>query len=105
MYTAVDLYAPAIDALIIPRKAIHEGRVYLVGKDQKLEIRAIEVLFTQGDFALISKGLTEGDKVIVNDLIPVIKGMPLAPVTEPRYQEELNAAASDADLAFSGSAE
>ena len=105
MYTAVDLYAPAIDALIIPRKAIHEGRVYLVGKDQKLEIRAIEVLFTQGDFALISKGLTEGDKVIVNDLIPVIKGMPLAPVTEPRYQKELNAVASDADLAFSGSAE
>ncbi|WP_432472435.1 efflux RND transporter periplasmic adaptor subunit [Amphritea sp. HPY] len=105
MYTAVDLYAPAIDALVIPRKAIHEGRVYLVGADQKLEIRAVEVLFTQGDFALISEGLSEGDKVIVNDLIPVIQGMPLAPVTDQGYQEELKSASADADLAFSGSAE
>lgn len=105
MYTAVDLYAPAIDALVIPRKAIHEGRVYLVGVEQKLEIRAVEVLFTQGDFALISKGLSVGDKVIVNDLIPVIKGMPLAPVTDQQYQDELKAVSIDADLAFSGSAE
>lgn len=105
MYTAVDLYAPAIDALVIPRKVIHEGRVYLVGADQKLEIRAVEVLFTQGDFALISEGLSEGDKVIVNDLIPVIQGMPVAPVTDQRYQDELKSASAEADLAFSGSAE
>jgi RND family efflux transporter MFP subunit len=105
MYTAVDLYAPAIDALVIPRKAIHEGRVYLVGAEQKLEIQAVEVLFTQGDFVLISEGLSVGDKVIVNDLIPVIKGMPLAPVTDQQYQDELKAVSFDADLAFSGSAE
>ena len=105
MYTAVDLYAPAIDALVIPRKAIHEGRVYLVGAEQKLEIQAVEVLFTQGDFVLISEGLSVGDKVIVNDLIPVIKGMPLAPVTDQQYQDELKAVSFDADLAFSGSVE
>ena len=39
MYTAVDLFAPQRSALVIPRRALHEGRVYLADADDRLEIR------------------------------------------------------------------
>lgn len=80
MFVSVALFAPASSALIIPRKALHQGRVYLVNKEQKLEIRDVDVMAQQGDQVVIAAGLEEGEQVIVNDLIPVIPGMPLAPM-------------------------
>ena len=77
MYTAVDLYTPARDSLVVPREAIHQGRVYVANKDNKLEIRTVKTLFVQNNVAVITKGLQPGDKLIVNDLIPVIEGMPV----------------------------
>lgn len=77
MYTAVDLFAPERNALVIPRRAIHEGRVYVANADDRLVIRPLEVQLTQGDIAIVRSGLESGDRVIVTDLIPVIEGMPL----------------------------
>jgi multidrug efflux pump subunit AcrA (membrane-fusion protein) len=77
MYTAVDLFAPQRSALVIPRRALHEGRVYLADADDRLEIRAVDVQLTQGELAVIRGGLEIGERVIVNDLVPVIAGMPL----------------------------
>lgn len=78
MYVAVDLYTPQREALVIPRKAIHQQRVYVVDAEQKLEIRPIKVQLLQNKHAVIAAGLEAGEQIIVNDLIPVIPGMPLA---------------------------
>ncbi|HFC93171.1 MAG TPA: HlyD family efflux transporter periplasmic adaptor subunit [Leucothrix mucor] len=77
MYVAVELSAPAYYAIIIPRKAIHSGRAFIVNQEQKLEIRTLEIQSRQGNVAIIRKGLNVGEQLIVNDLVPVIKGMPL----------------------------
>jgi multidrug efflux pump subunit AcrA (membrane-fusion protein) len=77
MYTAVDLFAPQRRALVIPRRALHEGRVYIADADDRLEIRPVDVQLTQGELAVIRGGLEIGERVIVNDLVPVIAGMPL----------------------------
>jgi multidrug efflux pump subunit AcrA (membrane-fusion protein) len=77
MYTAVDLFAPEHPALVIPRKALHEGRVYLADSEDRLVIRAIKVDFVQGDLVVVAAGLEVGDRVIVTDLTPVIENMPL----------------------------
>ncbi len=87
MYTAVDLFAPVRNVLVIPRKAIHEGRVYVANADDRLEIRPLEIQLTQGDIAIVRSGLDSGDRVIVTDLIPVIEGMPLR-VQQSRAAEE-----------------
>ncbi len=79
MYTAVELYAPTRKALIIPRQAIHQGRVYVADAENKLAIKPVVVRFLQGDLAIIDAGLQVGERVIINDLIPVIEAMPLAP--------------------------
>ena len=77
MYTAVDLFAPRRRALVIPRRALHEGRVYIADADDRLEIRSVDVQLTQGELAVIRGGIEIGERVIVNDLVPVIAGMPL----------------------------
>ena len=89
MYTAVDLYAPEYAAIVIPRSALHEGRVYLVNADQRLEIRPVNVLFQQGNLLVIEAGLKAGDQLIINDLIPVIEGMPLLPEVDTHFEAQL----------------
>ena len=94
MFTQVEISTPANDALVIPYKALHQGRVYLVGADGKLEIRPVEVLLLQGEMAVIDKGLRAGDQLIVNDLIPVIPGMPLKARIDNVLETDLRSAAS-----------
>jgi len=79
MYVAVNLSAPTYDAIVIPRKAIHSGRAFIVNQHQQLEIRPLDIQSRQGNRAVIRAGLNAGEQLIVNDLIPVINGMPLAP--------------------------
>ncbi len=89
MYTAVDLYAPEYSAIVIPRSALHEGRVFLVNAQQRLEIRPVQVLFQQGDLLVIEAGLNANEQLIINDLIPVIEGMPLLPEVDTSAETQL----------------
>jgi multidrug efflux pump subunit AcrA (membrane-fusion protein) len=90
MYTAVDLMAPQRLAMVIPRKALHEGRVYLAGADGRLEIRAVEILLRQDDLVVVKAGLEENERVIITDLIPVIEGMPLQVTEATQFAAEMS---------------
>ena len=80
MYVAVDLSAPPFDAIVVPRSAVHQGRVYLINDANELEIRPVEVKATQGAYVVVSNGLDSGERIVIDDLIPVIDGMPLQPI-------------------------
>jgi multidrug efflux pump subunit AcrA (membrane-fusion protein) len=89
MFTAVELYAPQRDVLVIPRRAIHQGRVYIANNENRLEIKTIEIQQQQEDLVVVRKGINEGDRVIINDLVPVIEGMPLNPIHASEYEKTL----------------
>jgi len=89
MYTAVELLAPERSAMVIPRKALHQGRLYLANADDRLEIRAVEVTLGQDDIVMVSAGLEAGERVIITDLTPVIEGMPLQAITSLEAEAEL----------------
>ena len=89
MYTAVELYAPVQQTLILPRKAIHQGRVYIVNDNNQLEIREVTILHKQGRLVILDGGVEEGEKVIITDVIPVISGLPLKPVEAVEYEQEM----------------
>ena len=94
MYAAVEFYTPPHDRLIIPRKAIHQGRVYIAepddsGVNYKLAIRAVNILYQQGQLVVIDSGVEEGEKIIVTDVIPVIHGLPVKPVRATEYEIKL----------------
>ena len=93
MYTAVEIMTPPRSMMVLPRKAIHEGRVYLVKEDvvkddvvkndDELEIREIEILHRQGELVIVESGkgkpksIQAGERVIISDVIPVIDGLPI----------------------------
>ena len=83
MYVEVELQGPSqSNSLLIPRAALHEGQLYLVGEENRLDIRPAEARLVQDNFAVLSSGVEPGDKVILTDLIPAIPNMQLDPVLD-----------------------
>ncbi|KJZ13554.1 hypothetical protein TW85_12660 [Marinomonas sp. S3726] len=82
MYVQVDVTGPAKEQIVLPVKAIHGNKVYLVDEKNELVIKTIKVAYVQGEFAAIMEGVQAGDKVILTDLIAPVSGMPIRTVTQ-----------------------
>ncbi|HHH38183.1 MAG TPA: HlyD family efflux transporter periplasmic adaptor subunit [Sedimenticola sp.] len=80
---------PLPDSLVIPRLALHDGRVYLVDGDNRLQFRPVEVAIAQPAFVVVASGLEAGDRVVVSDLVPAIEGMLLAPREDDESRQRL----------------
>jgi RND family efflux transporter MFP subunit len=93
MYASVEFLAQARDMLVIPRKALHEGRVYVVSEENTLSIRSVQINYSQGQLVVIKDGLEEGDKIITSDLVPVIEGIKLELIESDEFQKEIAALA------------
>ncbi len=92
MYTSVELFSPMKPALIVPRKAVHQGRIYIANDDNTLEIMAVNVLFQQGDMVVLDSEKDRsliGKKIIISDVIPVMEGLPLKAIMADAYQTQL----------------
>lgn len=90
MYVQVKLSSKATKPrLIIPASALHQGEVYLVNEQQRLERRRVEVAFEQQDMVIISKGLTTGETLIIDDLSPAINGMLIQPLQDTASEQNL----------------
>ena len=92
MYTSVELLTPAKPTLVLPRKAIHQGRIYTVDTKSNLNIFPIHILYQQGNLIVIDS-LQDADligkQLIISDVIPVMQGMPLKAIDSPSYQAHL----------------
>ncbi|NOQ89792.1 MAG: HlyD family secretion protein, partial [Gammaproteobacteria bacterium] len=92
MYTSVEFFAPIKPTLVLPRKAVHQGRVYVASDENTLAIRAVDILFTQGNMVVLAESenseLKLGDKIIISDVIPVMEGMPLKAIHAADYEEQ-----------------
>jgi RND family efflux transporter MFP subunit len=93
MYVSVEFLSQAIDMLVIPRRALHENRVYVVSEENTLSIRPVHISYSQGQLVVIKAGLKEGDKIIISDLVPVIEGIKLELLESDEFQNEIAALA------------
>jgi len=90
LYVEVDLYGPPLPTHpVVPRHALHGHRLYVVGKDNRLEIRPVKVALLQPALAVIASGIAPGERVVLSDLMPAIEGMRLAPQTDPEALDAL----------------
>lgn len=90
MYVQVKLSSEAAQPrLIIPASALHQGEVYLVNDQQRLERRKVEVAFEQQGMAIIAQGLTGGETLIIDDLSPAINGMLIQPLQDTASEQSL----------------
>ncbi len=64
----------------IPRVALRDGRnVWVVGADDKLEMRTVQVSWTLPDAVLIGDGLQAGDRVVLTPLSAPLVGQAVSP--------------------------
>lgn len=97
LFVEVDLRGrPRPDRLVVPRNALHDGRVYLV-EDGRLVIRQVDVQTVQPEYAVIADGIEVGAPVVVTDLVPAIEGMRLEGQPDPEALERLIAEAEARD--------
>ena len=73
---------PLPNSLVIPRAALHDKQVYLVNNDSRLETRTVEVARADQSFVIIKSGLSEGDRIVVSDIVPAIDGMLLEAIED-----------------------
>jgi len=94
-FVEVKLQGTPIEGQIaVPAEAVREGKVYLVGEDNRLVIQPVEVAFTQAGFSVISKGLKPGSMLVLSDLVPAVQAMLLSPVEDKKAKMKLVAAAT-----------
>lgn len=93
MFVRTEFFTPPKPQIILPRKAIHEGRVYIANDEGKLSIKKVEISQVQGELAVLKSGVKVGEQVIITDLVPVIEGQPLNVIVDKSEQNmlELNA--------------
>jgi RND family efflux transporter MFP subunit len=75
--------------MVIPDKAVHEGNVYVMNDENRLEIRPIKIYFRQKGYVAIKKGLNPKEKVVTSDLVPAIEGMLLKPMKDNKIMKHL----------------
>ncbi|MFO7527281.1 MAG: efflux RND transporter periplasmic adaptor subunit [Marinobacter sp.] len=93
MYVQVQLTAEADDRIAIPATAVHDGQVFVLDSDDRVRFQEVEVSFEQHDLAIISSGLNPGDRLIVDDPVPVFEGMQVTPQHDQALEEQLKARA------------
>jgi membrane fusion protein (multidrug efflux system) len=81
-------------SLLVPQKAVQEGQsgkfILVVVKDKKVETRNIQTTQEYGTYYIVSKGVKEGETIIVEGLQKVRSGMTVNPLTADETKE-LNA--------------
>lgn len=74
-------------AILVPQRAVQQGAkgsiVFVVGKDDKVEMREIVATSWQGNQWIVEEGVHVGDRVIVEGLHKIAPGAPVKPVPVP----------------------
>ncbi len=95
MFVEIEIRTRAVEnQIVVPRAAFHDGKLYVVNADSRLDIRPVATGLVQGDLATIDKGIAPGETIVVSDLIPAVSGMLLTPQTDDQLQNRLKAEAA-----------
>lgn len=95
MYMRVILKGAAINAIALPRFALHEDQIYAISTDNKLKRVILSSVKSQGNLILISSSSEEsslikhGDKIITSDVFPAVSGMQLSPTLDKSASEKM----------------
>lgn len=94
MFCEVELRGrPRRGLVVIPRSALHDGHVYVVNEERRLERRKVEVAFAQSSLVCLTGGLRKGETLVVTDPTPAIEGLLVTPEVDADLLEDLIAEA------------
>lgn len=70
---------PSDESILVPVTAIDRGRVFVVGPDNRMLPRDVEISFTINGQVVVDNGLEEGELVVVRPPVPTISEMLVRP--------------------------
>lgn len=65
----------SIRRVLVPRSSVRANMVYIADKDDRLRLRSVKTLFSQGDVSVVEQGIEPGERIVVTDLVPAVDGM------------------------------
>ncbi len=74
---------------MVPLSALKDSQVFVVDGESRLDLRKVEVAFTQGGFAVLAAGLEPGERIVTSDLQSAIKGMLLDPQEDRKAKRSM----------------
>ena len=105
------LLATRQGAFVVPGTAVQRGPkgtfAYVVNEDNTVSMRTVELIATQGDDAIVGKGLEPGEKVVTdgqNQLKPGAKIQPRTPDAKPAAAPAASASYGGANKPDAGAA-
>ncbi|WP_333913630.1 efflux RND transporter periplasmic adaptor subunit [Vibrio coralliirubri] len=75
MFVKAEIEGVANLSWVVPERALHGDKVYLMDDSQRLQVINVEVLYRRGNQVVVSGELQAGDKLVLNDVLPAIEGM------------------------------
>ncbi|KOO15487.1 acriflavin resistance protein [Vibrio xuii] len=75
MFVRASIEGQANPSWVIPERALHGNKIYLMDTDNTLTIKTVEIEYRRDNQVVIDGDLNQGDKLILNDLLPAINGM------------------------------
>ncbi len=81
--------------VVVPRNTVRGGKVYLLDSENRLRIKEVDILFNQGELSVISDPQLAGKQIVVSDVVPVVEGMLLQPVSDDKTVQRLIQGAGD----------
>lgn len=69
----------AADKLVVPRSAVYQRRIRVVGEGDVLEVAPVAVDYVLDELAILRAGPPAGTRVLATDVVPAVVGMRLAP--------------------------
>ena len=97
-----DVTEPLPPAIVVPSSAIHDGKVYVSSKDNRLALQPVETGLTIVNMSVIYSGLKPGDRVVVSDLAYALPKMLLRVTRDATLEKEIAAIAAGAQDSQSG---
>lgn len=89
MFVEVELRATERSSIVIPRDAVRSGTVFVVNDDGKLEKRKVQIAYAVETIAVVAKGLSKGDRLVVTDMDVAIPGKSVKPVEDKALMARL----------------
>ena len=86
------------NASIVPRYLVVNNRVAILDNESKLHYAEINIVRQQGGNVVVSKGLVDGDKLIVSALDYPVDGMKLALASDEKEEQDTEDDTSDKEV-------
>jgi multidrug efflux pump subunit AcrA (membrane-fusion protein) len=77
MFVTAKIAGFSSSQFVVPEKALHGGTVYIMDKDNLLQLRQVKILFRTELGVAVFGDVKEDELLILNDLIPAIPNMEL----------------------------